>query len=189
MSEKYLIVGLGNIGREYANTRHNIGFMMLDSFAAQEKLAFEDKRYGFVTDYKHKGRLFKLLKPSTYMNLSGRAVNYWLQREKIETDRLLVIVDDIALPFGKLRLKGKGSDGGHNGLRNINDVLGTQDYARLRFGIGSDFSQGKQVDYVLGEWTQEEEQALKERFKITFDLIISFAMSGLERTMTMFNNK
>ena len=186
---KYLIAGLGNIGEEYANTRHNIGFMMLDRLAAEEQLVFADKRYGFVAEYKHKGRIFVLLKPSTYMNLSGRAVNYWLQKEKLEPDHLLVLVDDIALPFGKLRLKGKGSDGGHNGLRNINEVLGTQEYARLRFGMGNDFSQGRQHDYVLGGLTAEEENALPDRLKLTSDIIRSFGTIGVGRTMNFFNNK
>jgi len=186
---KYLVAGLGNIGHEYANTRHNIGFMMLDRLAAEEKLVFADRRYGFVTEYTYKGRIFVLLKPSTYMNLSGRAVNYWLQKTKVEPDHLLVLVDDIALPFGTIRLKGKGSDGGHNGLRNINEVLGTQEYARLRFGVGNDFSQGRQINYVLGEWTQEEEKALPDRLKMTSDIIRSFGTIGLERTMNFFNNK
>jgi len=186
---KYLVVGLGNIGQEYANTRHNIGFMMLDKLVADENLKFDDRRYGCVTEYKYKGRIFVLLKPSTYMNLSGRAVNYWLQKEKIEVENLLVLVDDLALPFGTLRLKGKGGDGGHNGLRNIIDVLGTQQYTRLRFGVGNDFSEGRQVNYVLGEWTEEEEKALPERIKISSDIIRSYGTIGLERTMTLFNNK
>jgi len=186
---KYLVAGLGNIGKEYTNTRHNVGFMMLNRLAADENLVFEDRRYGLVAEYKYKGRMFTLLKPSTYMNLSGRAVNYWLQKEKIEIERLLVLVDDIALPFGTIRLKGKGGDGGHNGLRNIIDVLGTQKYARLRFGVGNDFSQGRQVDHVLGEWTEEEEKTLPDRLKLTSDIIRSFATSGLELTMTFFNNK
>ena len=186
---KYLVAGLGNIGDEYANTRHNIGFMMLNQLASDENLIFADKRYGLVTEYTCKGRIFVLLKPSTYMNLSGRAVNYWLQKVKVEPDHLLVLVDDIALPFGTLRLKGKGSDGGHNGLRNINEVLGTQEYARLRFGVGSDFSQGRQIDYVLGEWSDEEEKALPGRVKMTSDIIRSFGTIGLERTMNFFNNK
>ncbi len=186
---KYLVAGLGNIGDEYANTRHNIGFQMLDSLAASEKLVFADKRYGFVTEYKYKGRIFVLLKPSTFMNLSGRAVHYWLQKEKLELDHLLVLVDDLALPFGAVRLKGKGSDGGHNGLKNINEVLGTQNYARLRFGVGNDFQQGRQINYVLGEWSEEEEKALPERFKLTSDMIRSFGTIGVERTMNFFNNK
>lgn len=186
---KYLVAGLGNIGDEYAHTRHNIGFMILDWLAKEEKLSFADKRYGFVTDYKYKGRTFILLKPSTYMNLSGRAVNYWLQKEKIGLDHLLVLVDDIALPFGKLRLKAKGSDGGHNGLKNINDILGTQDYARLRFGIGDSFSQGSQINYVLSEWTEEEVKKLPDRLKLAADLIKSYGTIGMERTMNFFNNK
>ncbi len=186
---KYLIAGLGNIGDEYANTRHNIGWRMLDWLAAEEKLNFADKRYGFVAEYKYKGRIFILLKPSTYMNLSGRAVNYWLQKEKVELDHLLVLVDDLALPFGTIRLKGKGSDGGHNGLKSINEILGTQEYARLRFGVGSNFSQGRQIDYVLGEWTTEEEQALPNRLQLTSDIIKNFGTIGVERTMNFFNNK
>jgi len=186
---KYLVTGLGNIGDEYANTRHNIGFMMLDLLAAEEKIEFADKRYGFVAEYKFKGRIFVLLKPSTYMNLSGRAVNYWLQKENLEPEHLLVLVDDIALPFGALRLKGKGGDGGHNGLKNINEVLGTQAYARLRFGTGSDFAEGRQIDYVLGEWTEDEKKALPDRLKLTTDIIHSFGTLGLERTMNLFNNK
>jgi len=186
---KYLVAGLGNIGDEYANTRHNIGFMMLDRLAKEENLVFADKRYGFVSEYKYRGRIFVLLKPSTYMNLSGRAVDYWLKKEKLEPDRLLVLLDDIALPFGTLRLKGKGSDGGHNGLRNINEVLGTQEYARFRFGVGSDFAQGRQIDYVLGEWTEEEKKALPDRLQLTSDMIRSFGTVGLERTMNFFNNK
>ena len=186
---KYLITGLGNIGEEYANTRHNSGFLMLDKLAAEENLVFEDRRYGAVTEYKHKGRTFVLLKPSTFMNLSGRAVNYWLQKEKLEIESLLVLVDDIALPFGTLRLKGKGSDGGHNGLKNIIEVLGAKNFARLRFGIGSDFSEGRQLDFVLGEWTEEEKNALPERIKLTPDIIRSFGTVGLERTMNFFNNK
>ena len=186
---KYLIAGLGNIGDEYANTRHNIGFMMLDRLAEEEKFVFTDKRYGSVAEYKYKGRITVLLKPSTYMNLSGRAVNYWLKKEKVEPDRLLVLVDDIALPFGTLRLKGKGSDGGHNGLKSINEVLGTQEYARLRFGVGNDFQPGCQFDYVLGEWMEEEAKNLPERLQLTSDIIRSFGTIGLERTMNFFNNK
>ena len=186
---KYLIAGLGNIGEEYANTRHNVGFMMLDRLAAEENIVFADKRYGFVAEYKYKGRILTLLKPSTYMNLSGRAINYWLQKEKIEIDKLLVLVDDLALPFGSIRLKGKGGDGGHNGLRNIIDVLGTKEYARLRFGIGNEFSEGRQYDYVLGKWTEEEEKLLPDRLKITTDIIRSYVTAGLELTMTSFNNK
>ncbi|MCL2512007.1 MAG: aminoacyl-tRNA hydrolase [Bacteroidales bacterium] len=186
---KYLITGLGNIGSEYANTRHNIGFMMLDRLAEEEKFVFADNRYGSVAEYKHRGCVFVLLKPSTYMNLSGLAVNYWLKKKKVEPDRLLVLVDDLALPFGTLRLKGKGSDGGHNGLKSINEVIGTQDYARLRFGVGNQFEQGRQMDFVLSEWTEEEATALPDRLKLTSDIIRSFATVGLARTMNLFNNK
>lgn len=186
---KYLIAGLGNIGDEYANTRHNIGFRVVDRLATKENLSFADKRYGFVTEYKYKGRMFILLKPSTYMNLSGRAINYWLQKEKIEIDHLLVVVDDVALPFGAVRLKGKGSDGGHNGLRSINEILGTQDYARLRFGLGNNYMQGQQINYVLGEWSKEEEKALPERLDLAVDMIKSYGTAGVERTMNFFNNK
>jgi PTH1 family peptidyl-tRNA hydrolase len=186
---KYLIAGLGNIGSEYANTRHNIGFMILDRLTANEGLAFTDRRYGFVSEYRYHGRTFVLLKPSTYMNLSGRAINYWLQKEKLEPDRLLVLLDDIALPFGTLRLKGKGSDGGHNGLKNINEVLGTQQYARLRVGVGNDFAKGQQINYVLGEWSEEEHHALPDRLQLCADLIRNFGSVGLERTMNLFNNK
>ena len=186
---KYLITGLGNIGADYAHTRHNIGFRMLDRLAEVEDIVFEDKRYGNVAYYKYKGRIFVLLKPSTYMNLSGRAVNYWLNKEKIEPDKLLVLVDDIALPFGTLRLKGKGGSGGHNGLQNIIDVLGTRQYARLRFGIGNEYSQGEQYGFVLGKWTEEEENKLPERLAITSEIIRSFGTIGLELTMTFFNNK
>ena len=186
---KYLIAGLGNIGDEYSNTRHNVGFMTLDRLAAEERIVFADRRYGSVAKYNHKGRIFVLLKPSTYMNLSGRAINYWLQKEKLEIDHLLVLVDDIALPFGTLRLKGKGSDGGHNGLKNIIEVLGTKEYARLRFGVGNDFSQGRQLDFVLGEWTDEEKKKLPERLDMASNVIRSFGTAGLERTMGLFNNK
>jgi PTH1 family peptidyl-tRNA hydrolase len=186
---KYLIAGLGNIGDEYAGTRHNAGFRILDRLAQEEKLIFSDKRYGFVGEYKYKGRTFVLLKPSTFMNLSGRAVDYWLKREKIQPDRLLVLADDIALPFGTLRLKAKGSDGGHNGLKSICGILGTQDYARLRFGIGDEFFRGGQIDYVLGKWTEEEEKALPERLQTAVEMVKSFGTVGVERTMNLFNNK
>jgi PTH1 family peptidyl-tRNA hydrolase len=162
---------------------------MLDHLAAEEKITFSGSRYGAVGEYRYRGHVFILLKPSTYMNLSGRAVHYWLQKEKIELDRLLVLVDDIALPFGTVRLKPKGSDGGHNGLKNINEILGTLLYARLRFGVGNNFEQGRQMDYVLGEWTPEEMQALPEKIRATPDIIRSFALAGVERTMNLFNNK
>ena len=186
---KYLIVGLGNIGAEYADTRHNIGFNVLDAFAKASNAVFTASRYGAVAEVKHKGRTLILLKPSTYMNLSGKAVHYWLQQEKIELSNLFVIVDDIALPFGSLRIRAKGSDGGHNGLKNINEMLGTQDYCRLRFGIGGDFPRGMQVDYVLGHWTEEERQALPERIDVAGEIIRSFTTVGIERTMNAFNKK
>lgn len=186
---KYLIAGLGNFGIEYSNTRHNIGFNVLDALARASNAVFEAKRYGDIAQVKHKGRTFILLKPSTYMNLSGRAVSYWLKAEKIPIERLLVIVDDVALPIGTLRLRKRGSDGGHNGLRNIIDLLGTQEFARLRFGIGGDFPKGSQIKYVLGEWTPEEEEILPERCAKAAEIVLSFGTIGLERTMNLYNNK
>jgi PTH1 family peptidyl-tRNA hydrolase len=186
---KFLIAGLGNIGDEYANTRHNIGFIVLDALAGASNTFFKTDRLASVAEIKFKGRTFVLIKPSTYMNLSGKAVNYWLQAEKIPAENLLVVTDDIALPFGKLRMKGKGSDGGHNGLKSIQETLGTTDYARLRFGIGSEFSKGRQVEYVLGEWSEEERKALPERINLAADMIKSFGAIGLQLTMTNYNNK
>ena len=185
---KYLIVGLGNIGPEYEDTRHNIGFYVLDAFKASN-VVFMDKRYGFVGELKFKGRTLILLKPSTYMNLSGKAVYYWMQKEKIPLENVLVIVDDIALPLGTLRLRSAGSDGGHNGLKNINEVLGTQAYARLRFGIGSDFPKGRQIEYVLGQWDKEEKPVLEEFVTKARSVIESFVTIGIERTMNFFNKK
>jgi len=186
---KYLIAGLGNIGDEYSRTRHNIGFDILDALAGASNISFKDKRYGFVAEYKHRARTYILLKPSTYMNLSGNAVRYWLKKEKLDLDRLLVVVDDLALPFGTLRLRAKGGDAGHNGLNHIQNILGTAGYARLRFGIGSDFHQGQQVDYVLSGWSEEEEKALPERIDQACEIIRSFGTLGLQRTMNHFNNK
>jgi len=186
---KYLIAGLGNIGFEYSNTRHNIGFLVLDALAKASNICFNDARYGAIAEVKHKGRTFTLLKPSTYMNLSGKAVSYWLQKEKIPVENLLVIVDDIALPIGSLRLRSFGSDGGHNGLKSIDGVLGSQNYSRLRFGIGGDFPKGYQVDYVLGEWTDAEIKILPEPIKKSADIIFSFGTIGVERTMNFFNKK
>lgn len=186
---KYLIAGLGNIGPEYKNTRHNIGFQILDALAGASNIVFNDRRYGFVAEYKFKGRTFILLKPTTYMNLSGRAVNYWMQKEKIPLENTLVLVDDIALPFGTVRLKAKGSPGGHNGLKNISDVLGTNDYPRLRFGIGDEFHQGFQVDYVLSDWTREEEKELPEKIDNCIEIIKSFGTIGVERTMNIYNKR
>ena len=186
---KYLIAGLGNIGPEYHNTRHNIGFSVLDEMMKEEEASFESARYGDVARVKVKGRTLLLLKPSTFMNLSGKAVNYWMQKEKIQPENLLVITDDLALPFGKLRLRAKGSDGGHNGLKNINQVLGRMDYARLRFGIGNNFGQGRQVNYVLDKWEPEETEALKERIPLVVEMIKAFATIGVNRTMSAYNNK
>ena len=186
---KYLIVGLGNIGTEYQDTRHNIGFTILDALARASNVFFEDKRYGFVTQVKLKGRTLVLLKPSTFMNLSGHALRYWMQKEKIEIENVLILVDDIALPFGTLRLKPQGSDAGHNGLKNIQDILGHNTYARLRFGIGNNFPKGYQVEYVLGRWDEEEQKLLPERVDKAIEMIKSFCLAGMQLTMTQFNNK
>ncbi len=186
---KYLIVGLGNIGTEYQNTRHNIGFTVLDAFAKASNAFFEDHRYGATCEVRLKGRVLTLLKPSTYMNLSGMAVRYWMNKEKIELERLLVVVDDLALPFGALRLKPQGSDAGHNGLRNIQELIGTQQYCRLRFGIGHDFPRGAQIDYVLGHWNEEEQQALPARVDLAVDMIKNFCLAGVQDTMNRYNNK
>lgn len=186
---KYLIAGLGNIGKEYENTRHNIGFRILDALANASNISFSDHRYGFTTEYKHKARTFVLLKPTTYMNLSGKAVSYWLQKEKIPVENLLVLVDDLALPFGTIRLRAKGSDGGHNGLRSISELLGRNDYARLRFGISDNFRPGFQVDYVLSEWTTEEKKLLPEKIDACIDIIHAFGTVGVERAMNSFNKR
>jgi PTH1 family peptidyl-tRNA hydrolase len=186
---KYLIVGLGNPGEKYAHTRHNIGFDVLEEFALEREAKFETVKLGDLATAKWKGRTILLLKPSTFMNLSGKAVNYYLQKEKIPVERLLVITDDIALDFGKLRMKGKGSDGGHNGLKDIQATLGTQEYARLRFGVGSDFNKGQQVDYVLGKWDATEQERLQERIKTCSFFIKDFTTIGLQKTMSNWNNK
>jgi peptidyl-tRNA hydrolase, PTH1 family len=187
---KYLIVGLGNIGDEYKNTRHNVGFQILDALARASNIVFDlNKRYGAIAEFKFKGRTFILLKPSTFMNLSGNAVRYWMQKENILLENLMIIVDDLALPFGTIRMRGKGGDAGHNGLRHINEILGTNEYARVRFGIGDQFNKGQQVDYVLSEWSEEEVKILPERFEKISEIIKSFGTVGLERTMTQFNNK
>ena len=187
--KKYLIVGLGNIGEKYENTRHNIGFKVLDHFANKEDLTFETKKLGDITTYKFKGRTFILLKPNTYMNLSGKAVLYWLTKEKIPLENLLVITDDLNLPFGSIRLKTKGSDGGHNGLKDTQEKLNTTKYNRFRFGISDAFGKGRQVDYVLGEWTDEENKTLKERLEKSVELIKSFVLAGVNNTMNAFNGK
>ena len=185
---KYLIAGLGNIGSDYAQTRHNIGFMVLDAFAKASNAVFEGKRYGFVAEMRLRNKSLLLLKPSTFMNLSGNAIRYWLQKEKIETENLLVVVDDLALPFGTLRLKSKGSDAGHNGLKHIQELIG-QNYPRLRFGIGNDFPRGAQVNYVLEEFSDEEKQKLPERIETAADIIRSFCLAGINTTMNQYNNK
>jgi len=186
---KYLIVGLGNIGNEYQDTRHNIGFTILDAFAKASNVFFTENRYGSTCEVKMKGRTLILLKPSTFMNLSGNALRYWMQKEKIEIDNVLVVVDDLALPFGTVRLKPQGSDAGHNGLKNIQEILGHNNYPRLRFGIGNDFSKGRQVEYVLGKWTKEQSEALPERAERCAEIIQSFCLAGMQLTMTQFNNK
>ena len=186
---KYLVVGLGNIGAEYAATRHNIGFRVLDALAEASNISFTTVRYGAMASLKHRGRTVYLLKPSTYMNLSGKAVRYWMEQEKIPIENLLVISDDISLPFGQLRMRKKGSAGGHNGLKNISELLGREDYARMRFGIGGDFARGHQVDYVLGEWSDEEQKLMPERLKIFDQAILSFACAGPDLTMNTFNKK
>ncbi|WP_294590000.1 aminoacyl-tRNA hydrolase [uncultured Phocaeicola sp.] len=186
---KYLIVGLGNIGEEYRETRHNIGFMVLDALAKASNIVFKDGRYGATTTLSIKGRQLILLKPSTYMNLSGNAVRYWMQQEKIPLENVLVVVDDLALPFGSLRLKGKGSDAGHNGLKHIAAILGTQNYARLRFGIGNNFPKGAQVDYVLGHFDEEDLKQMPERLELAGEIIKSFCLAGLNLTMNQYNNK
>jgi PTH1 family peptidyl-tRNA hydrolase len=186
---KYLVVGLGNIGAEYADTRHNIGFRVLDTLAEVSNVSFMAGRYGSTCTVRHKGRQILLLKPSTYMNLSGKAVRYWMEQEKIPIENILIVSDDISLPFGQLRMRKKGSAGGHNGLKNISELLGREDYARMRFGIGGDFARGQQVDYVLGEWSNEETKAMPERLKVFGDAVLSFATIGGERTQNLFNNK
>lgn len=185
----FLIVGLGNIGNEYAQTRHNIGFRVLDALAKASNLVFEDKRYGAVTTLKVKNQTLTLLKPSTYMNLSGNAVRYWMNEKKIPLENILVVVDDLSLPFGQLRMRPGGSEAGHNGLKHISSVLGTQQYARLRFGIGNDFPRGGQVDFVLGEFTEEDLKTMDERLELAGEMVKSFALSGIQFTMNHFNKK
>ena len=186
---KYLIAGLGNIGSEYAETRHNIGFKVLDALAAASNAVFRTERYGDVAEMRFKGRTFLLLKPSTYMNNSGNAVRYWLRKEKVETAELLVVLDDLALPLGTIRMRAKGNDGGHNGLKSIDACIGTNAYPRLRCGIGHDFRQGQQVDYVLGEWLPEEKETLRSVIGMASEAVLSFGTQGVERTMNLFNKK
>ena len=186
---KYLICGLGNIGAEYEYTRHNIGFRVLDALAKASNIVFTDNRYGATAEVKVKNKHLILLKPSTYMNLSGNALRYWMQKEKIPQENVLIIVDDVALPFASLRLKPKGSDAGHNGLKDIARVLGNDKYARLKFGIGNDYPKGAQVDYVLGNFSSDEEAALPDKFVTSMDIIKSFCLAGISITMNQFNNK
>jgi PTH1 family peptidyl-tRNA hydrolase len=186
--EKFLIVGLGNPGAEYHETRHNAGWMVVDAFATQQEVTFEDKRYGYLAQTSVKGRKLFILKPTTYMNLSGNAVCYWLEKENIPTEHLLVIVDDLALPLGKMRLRGNGSNGGHNGLGHIQQLIG-QKYARLRIGIGSEFQRGAQVDWVLGKFSDEDKQTISSVMDTACEIIKSFVLAGIDRTMNEFNKK
>ncbi|MCP4438142.1 MAG: aminoacyl-tRNA hydrolase [Aureispira sp.] len=186
---KYLIVGLGNMGPDYDGTRHNVGFDVVDYIAAKHKVEFEDLRYGFVGRFKHKGRIYVLVKPNTYMNRSGQAIRYWLQKEKLSIEHLMVILDDLNLNFGRVRIKTKGGAGGHNGLKNIEELLATNQYPRLRIGIGDQYSKGRQVDFVLGKWSKEEEELLPKIIKHAAGAVLSFGAIGLARTMNQFNKK
>ncbi len=187
--KKYLIIGLGNIGSKYKETRHNIGFKVVDYLANKESLTFESAKLGTIAKFRLKGRTFILLKPNTYMNLSGKSVKYWMTKEKISLENILVICDDLNIPFGSLRLKPKGSAGGHNGLKDINAQLNTQQYARLRFGVGNTFSKGRQVDYVLGKWNDTELESMNEKLEIISNTITSFGLAGIEKAMNYFNKK
>jgi len=186
---KYLIVGLGNIGPKYHHTRHNIGFDVVDHLAELHEVSFKTETLGDVASFRYKGRTFILLKPSTFMNRSGKAVRYWLQKEKINKSNLLVVLDDLNLPFGKQRLRGKGSDGGHNGLKDIDQMCGGNNYTRLRFGIGDEFAKGNQVDFVLGDWSSTEEETLGDLIKYAGETIKAFGTIGLNHTMNQFNKK
>lgn len=187
MCQKYLVAGLGNIGAEYAGTRHNIGFSVLDALAKASNTSFTTLRYGSMAQIRHKGRIIWLLKPSTYMNLSGNAVSYWVKEERIPLENLLVVLDDTALPFGKLRMRKQGSDGGHNGLKSINSSLNTPNYARLRVGVGDDFGKGQQADYVLGHWTKEQEKELPFVCNQAIDALFSFVCEGVDKAMNHVN--
>ena len=189
LMKKYLIVGLGNIGSKYENTRHNVGFKILDEIAERENVIFESLKLGAVTKFRFKGRTFILLKPSTYMNLSGKAVKYWITKEKIPLENLLIICDDLNIPFGTIRLKSKGSAGGHNGLTDINEILQTQNFPRFRFGVSDEFKKGNQVDYVLGQWNDNEANKLSERLEKSYKLVKSFGTAGIANTMSEFNGK
>ena len=187
--KKFLIVGLGNIGVEYVNTRHNIGFKVVDFFARKEGVSFQTAKLGDIAEYSVKGRKIILLKPNTYMNLSGKAVKHWMEKENIEKENILIITDDLNLAFGTIRIKTKGSDGGHNGLKNIQLLLNSTEYPRFRFGISDQFKKGQQIDYVLGDWNEEEKTKLPERLEIATEIIKSFALSGLNNTMNIYNGK
>mgnify|MGYP003684360931 FL=1 len=189
LMKKFLIVGLGNIGDKYTNTRHNIGFKIVDEVAEKHNVSFETDKLGDIASFRFKGRTFILLKPSMYMNLSGKAVKYWMDKEKISIDNLLIVTDDLNIDFGTIRIKGKGSDGGHNGLKDIQEKLGTNKYPRFRFGVGANYSKGRQVDYVLGEWNKEETSQLIERLPTSAKIVTSFGTAGLANTMNTFNGK
>ena len=188
-SMKYLIVGLGNIGSEYVGTRHNIGFRVIDAFAQKQSAEWMDKRYGAIAKTRVKNAELTLLKPSTYMNLSGQAVRYWAQQEKIPVENILVIVDDLSLPVGKIRMRGSGSAGGHNGLKNIESFMMTQNYARIKFGIGNEFPRGGQIDFVLGQFSDEDNKLVDEKLDYVGEMIKSFCLQGLDRTMNQYNKK
>lgn len=186
---KYLIVGLGNPGPEYADTRHNIGFQALDALAGASSIIFSPARYGDMAELRHKGRTFILIKPATFMNLSGKAVRYWMEQENVPAERVLVITDDLALPFGAIRIKAKGGAGGHNGLMSIIELLGSEEFPRLRFGIGSDFSKGRQSNYVLGAWSTEERKTLLDRIELVSKAVLQFGLLGVESAMNNFNKR
>ncbi len=188
-SMKYLIVGLGNIGDEYARTRHNIGFMLIDAFAKAQNVEWADKRYGAVAHCRVKNAELTLLKPSTYMNLSGQAVRYWMQQDKINVENVLILVDDLSLPVGKIRMRGNGSAGGHNGLKNIAQLLGTENYSRIKFGIGNDFPKGGQIDFVLGKFSDEDQKIIDDKLDYVGEMIKSFCLAGLTVTMNQYNKK
>ena len=187
--KKFLIVGLGNIGAEYVNTRHNIGFKVVDFMAREAQADFATVKLGALAEIKIKGRTLLLLKPNTYMNLSGKAVQYWMEKEKIAKENVLIITDDLNLPFGTIRIKPKGSDGGHNGLKSIQNTINTTEYPRFRFGISDEFKKGQQVDYVLGEWSDEEKETLVSRLSTASEAVKSFALAGIGNTMNTFNGK
>lgn len=189
LMKKFLIVGLGNIGEKYTNTRHNIGFQIVDALAKDHEAKFETNKLGDVTHFRFKGRTFVLLKPSTYMNLSGKSVKYWMTKEKVQIENVLIVTDDVNIDFGVIRIKAKGSAGGHNGLKDVEAKLATQKYPRFRFGVGGNYARGRQVDFVLGEWTSDEESQLIERIPTSTKAILSFGTDGINHTMNNFNGK